>query len=363
MTAAFLPTLRELAQRSTHGLPERLLSAPTQRAIGDLLDALPTTPTECLFFEMYLDDARDGVDLITTLDAEIAASVARPDWAPALRDGQTRGPGWDAFFDVCRHWSDTNGALYRSTHPTMWMEMDAHLAGDTLHAPGVLVHPKPDVQSCADQVLDPLLAVYAPASRRRALVEQAKAIERGLPDAAFVAYYGIFFRRSMQTVRLCLRNLPHENLPPLLRQHGWDGDTGPLGAFLNGVHHMRRRGVALDHSYVHVDVSTEDEGVGPRVCVEVFAESQQGLHLLMEYLDLNGLCRSEERDALQAWLASPASSEAFLAGRSVSLERRLNHFKIVARAGQPLRVKAYARVRARADRSTDVAAPATFATQ
>lgn len=232
-----------------------------------------------------------------------------------------------------------------------WLEFDCPTENrpvDTILAsPGIFADLRPaiyaqasapDCHAATVQVADSL-GVDALSSQRTSVIERCM---RALPPGAAIISIGSFPLRDKVTRRLCIAGLADDILPGYLERIGWPGVWQPIADRLIPLASLGARS-GRSAALVHIDVN---HTIAPNIAVELpfSRESQRTGRLaegaLLDALVAGGLCDRTKRDELFAWPRSVVATMPHELWPSV-ITRRLNHVKLVWRAGADLEAKAY----------------------
>ena len=162
---------------------------------------------------------------------------------------------------------------------------------------------------------------------------------RCLPMGVVPTSVGFFPQRAHQKLRLCFTGFTVTTLTQFLRDNGYEGDVGPIGACLND-YRGRRAGLLADVGLVHLDIGTT---IGKKVGIEfVFEFRDQVMHgrINPQFLDAlvaTGLGEASRCAALVSW---PGMEFAGPPPRRLIM-RRVNHIKLVFNDVGGVEAKAY----------------------
>lgn len=307
-------------------LSEALTSVPNRARLERAAATLP--PFSGAFLEIHIGHGR--TDLSVRVQAtEKEALIDRPPLA---------GPAWGPIHSFFNAWQAARGPLAMGIE-NVYLEFD--LAADSPAVPSIFLDvDRHGVFEAAAKwriiatALDALGQQGGAAHRLRPIVSQ-------LGDEA-TYYIGVMLSRPTDALRLCIRDLRREAIPPLLAQIDWPGEPAVLDDML---------GLAGDAErlYANVDVGeTVQPGIG--LDLRLQRGNRAGWDALLHGLERRGLCSRSERAALMAWPAIETLDgrsrpdlthlEAWRGRPLRRLIRTINHFKLSGEKGE-IRAKAY----------------------
>jgi hypothetical protein len=343
-------------------LPECLVPSADADRIGAIAALLPGPLATGVGFECHLGEQPPHADFFVRIKA---AEVGRDVLAGRSRSGSlpavlAEHPVWARLSRVSRDWADPEHVLHRSID-NVWLEFDVGPADEAVPLPSVFFGAWGGISSriltgagteeqaygwLTQEALARMLARPLSAGTAEVLHGALDA----LPVGANVFQVGVMLARDTEAVRLCIVDLPTDQVSAYLAGLGWIGNTAELTAL------MHRLATNVDRLMLHVDVGRR---VFDKIGIECYMDDyrQPGdeprwgrfLGQLVE----TGICRADQREALLAYpgyarndfgqAPRHVAAVSFLLGsRAASgLARVLHHVKVAYRPGHPLEAKAY----------------------
>ncbi|HEX8145195.1 MAG TPA: hypothetical protein VF553_21695 [Pyrinomonadaceae bacterium] len=246
---------------------------------------------------------------------------------------------WEKLRGFYRAWAETHASSFENARAT-WLEFDTSTNGTAeVSPPNLLFGYWPqEVERPPEWIIDtiiPLLLGGAISPEFRQNVARCLAAR---PRETADFQIGVMFSRNIQAVRLCVFDLPADEVFPYLDEVGWNGDRDELGEYLEAFQPY------ADFIGLHLDVGEKiypHIGVEPNFVAGCWARQP---HMeprwkgQFEQLLKRGLLIPEKRDALLAWIGH----QSLLSGdQEVLLLRGLSHLKVVLRPGAQAVAKAY----------------------
>jgi hypothetical protein len=250
-----------------------------------------------------------------------------------LQDGS-----WEKLRSFYRAWGETRPEPFEDARAT-WLEFDTSAGEREVSAPNLLFgywpqEPLRPTRWIVDTIIPLLLGgAISPEFRRR--------IERCLdarPPETEDFQIGVMFSRNIQAVRLCVFDLPPDQVFPYLDEVGWSGNRDELNEYLETFRPY------ADFVGLHLDIADRvypHIGVEPNFLAGCWARQphmEPRWNGQFEQLLARGLLTPEKRDAMLSWIGHQSLS---LDGQEVLLLRGLSHVKVVLRPGAPPIAKAY----------------------
>lgn len=272
-------------------------------------------------------------------------------------------PVWNTIRNFCAHWAEPASPLYKNV-TDVWLEFDVDGSPPAVPEPSFFFGPK-DLQSVNSDALLPevpdrnyqwvtevalkaLLDSSLPSQFKRNLLVCFNL----LPKGAQVFQIGVMLSRQVESsvVRLCVRDIPKEQILEYLINIGWAGSGSELNSTITTLSRF-------------VDTIRLNFAVGNTILSKIGFECyferkpvhEPRLKLFLDYLVARQLCTPDKRDALLAWPgysheksnqelwpSDLARTSSFLDSRKFStFIRLLHHIKIVYQPNSPLEAKAY----------------------
>ncbi|HEY9285997.1 MAG TPA: hypothetical protein VIP46_21280 [Pyrinomonadaceae bacterium] len=321
----------ELVRDHCHPL---LMSPDSFTRIRNVARSWPRFAVDFFGFECRLGTTDGPTDCAMNLTPDGARMLAgRSEFAPppALQDGP-----WEKLRRFFQEWGDTRQTPYADA-TSAWLEFDS---SDEAPAPNLLFGYWPDKPETrrppewlAETVLPILLGDSVPAALKQNLLRCLEARPARTRDFQI----GVMFSRSFQAVRLCVFDLPEDDIEPYLERIGWRGPRGKLREYVDGLRPH------ADFVALHLDMG---EKIFPHIGVEPGFDAScwsRQPHLeprwegQFDQLSRFRLLLPEKKQALLAWIGHqrlPGDEETLLL-------RGLSHLKVVLGHDGGATAKAY----------------------
>lgn len=345
ITPPLFPLSGTLAAVEEH-IPGALVSPSARAQIEISAAAIPAAAVHNTFLECRLT-AEDRVDLIVGIDVRGREALTMPTRGQSTTDA-TRlrsfglGPG-----DLWRHWTDPRSIL-RHHVERLWLEFDADRSPATSASeptePVIFAELRQDATQTAGYRRDLVFNVANHLAGQMFDPGSHRAIGRclaALPAGAAVRYLGSLAARGQEVARLSVIGLRRADVLTYLRAIAWPGSLLELRDQLADT--WEGSDSQPEFAVLNLDVGKE---IRPALGLEFRLERRcQTAGRIAETgwiqsLVAQAYCTPLKALALSAW---PGCSRAVLPHElwpSV-ICRRVNHFKLTYRPGQPAEWKAY----------------------
>lgn len=343
-------------------IPSQLISPAHLSHINEIGRILPGAMTSFFGFECRLGESAPRADFLACIKVAdggreiLAGQHATTDLPKTLFEH----PAWQQVRQFSRRWADPNSILYEQADH-VWIEFDVDGPPPNIPVPSVFFGPKgiqsrigspvqSDVAShphewITETALPLVLGNFISPSAEQKLFECFDA----LPVDAEVFQIGVMLARKSEVVRLCVRNITPAQIPAYLTRLGWSGQEGRLRTL------MTELSSCVGSINLNFDVS---DRILPKIGLECYFDIPQDtwikLEQFLDHLVQTGLCLSDKRDALLAYVGQSCESNyelwpdklryisRFLNGKFLStFFRTLHHIKIVYQPDSVLEAKAY----------------------
>lgn len=333
-------------------LPRILVSPDALNRMLSVTRELPAALARFAYIECRLAANAPQVDVIFDINEDGRHILAGRNPVIRLSERLRGHPIWQRLRRFCREWTTANSVLQQAIR-SIWLEFDLDASSSAVPVPGVFVRFEggtysqssiPESAKCR-VLCDDVLPLLLGRPVEPATISRLKDCFEALPPRARLAESGVMLQRSRDAVRLCIKDLPEDQLLDYLHRIGWSGDPAPLRAILQTFSCVvPGRSRAMNVGYVDVDIGSQ---VHAPVGLEYFLQKgwQQLVQGGLEALWLNrlvaaGLCMPEKRDAILSWPGYFHARFPHQMWPSIVL-RHSNHIKIIHTPGQPLVAKAY----------------------
>lgn len=343
-------------------ISSQLISPAHLSHINQVARILPGAMTSFFGFECRLGESAPRADFLACINVAdggreiLAGQHPTADLPATLFDH----PVWQRVRQFSSHWADANSMLYEQAD-NVWIEFDVDGPPPTIPVPSLFFGPKgiqSQIVSLAHsdgafhphqwitQMALPLVLgdVLTPSTEQK-LFECFDA----LPVNAEVFQIGVMLARKSDLVRLCVRDIAPTQIPAYLTRLGWPGEEGRLRTL------MTELSSCVGSINLNFDVS---DRILPKIGLECYfdipSDPWAKLDRFLDHLVRTGLCRSEKRDALLAYIGQSCESNyelwpehlrhtsRFLNSKFLStFFRTLHHIKIVYQPDNVLEAKAY----------------------
>lgn len=316
-------------------LPPVLVAPASLARIETIASLLPLFAVDFFGFECRLGAGEAPTDCAINLTPDGARMLAgRHTVAPPA---ELRGAPWDRLERFYQLWGDTRDEPYADAGST-WLEFDM---ASPAPLPNLLfgwwteqtgMH-RP-IHWLADEILPMLLGGAVSDTLRRNFT---RAIEER-PEGTSDFQVGVMFSRNIQAVRVCVFDLPADDLVPYLTRIGW---TGPVDELLTW---LERLAPYSDYLGLHLDIG---DAVYPHIGIEPNfvagcwsrqPHKEPRWHGQFDTLERHGLLDPVKRAALMSWIGH---REMTIDERDALLLRGLSHLKLVLRPGGAPIAKGY----------------------
>ena len=334
-------------------LDNELISSNAVLDIGKIADLLPNLPVVSQAgFECHLGSSKPRTDFLaafTTLNQGRETLINSDSLVFA-------NPIWNKVHDFCIYWANSKYSLYENVD-NIWLEFDIDKHSLEVPEPSLFFGPKKikrkEVASCqtnwvADEALPLLLGKPIPKEVKKQLLKCFNL----LPPNGEIFQIGVMLPRKSesQIVRLCVENIPNEQILDYLINIGWSDSSDRLSSLLSELSGF------VD--VIRLNFAIEDT-VFPKIGLECYLHKQPQnspkWKLFQNYLVKNKLCSFEEANALSNWSGYSEEKEnselwqdnfrkasALVSPNFKStIVRLLHHIKIVYQPARPLQAKAY----------------------
>ncbi len=359
MTGTLEDYLRVVAPHIHH----QLISPDSLAHIATIAKILPANVTSFLIFECRLGESQPRADFLLSVAASEGGReiLAGRNSAIDLPETLLTNPVWNRIRNFCTNWADPASTLYKQTH-SIWLEFDVVGPPTQIPVPSIFFGPKyieldnssstklgiaaNPYQWVAETALRILFGKPIPSSFKRKLFDCFDL----LPAGARIFHIGAMLARQVDTVRVCVTDIPANKLWDYLSRLGWTGSISKLEAFVSELSSWVDR--------VDLDLDVGDT-ILPKIGLECYFNRQPQFEprwqLFLDRLVETGLCIPAKRDAILAypgyshersnrelWPSNLLRVSNLLRSRVSSIFiRQLNHVKIVYQPDIPLEVKAY----------------------
>ena len=342
------PTLTPSSMRDyfnviSPNLSNSLVSSEALFRIREITSALPPFAIACL--ECRLAEHQPRVDFLVSI----------PHGSLSIPEQFLTHPCWQAIDEVYQSWSDSSSYLYKNVN-NLCLEFDLERGNliSELVIPCLFfglddkaIHNVNHLSELLNHLPKTLLENYTISSKFQFNLEQC--INK-LPQQAFIAHLGIMLSRSTQQVRLHIKGIPATKIPQYLSRIGWKGDTDKIFGLIESMSGY------VDYFTLDLDIGEQiGEQIGLECYLNVQPPQESRWNSFLAYLNANGLCSSQKKDALLAWPGITQKADVtdiwpnnllmgdlFLSSVALSLFfRAIYHIKIVYHPDLPLSAKAY----------------------
>lgn len=317
-------------------LPPLLVSAESFANIRQLAQSLPIFAVDFFGFECRLGLENDSADCAMNLTPDGARMLAGRHTItppPELQNGP-----WTKLRSFYQAWGETRQPPYEDARAT-WLEFDTSTSGTGVSAPNLLFGYWPQETMrppnwIVDTIIPLLLGGSISPKFRQNLMRCLEARPRETEDFQI----GVMFSRNLQVARLCVFDLPGDQVFSYLSEVGWNGNRDELSDYIDAFRPY------ADFVGLHLDVGEKiypHIGVEPNFVAGCWARQphmEPRWNGQFEQLLKRGLLLPEKRDALLSWIGHQSLS---FGDQEMLLLRGLSHVKVVLRPGVPTVAKAY----------------------
>jgi hypothetical protein len=359
MTGTLEDYLRVVAPYIHH----QLISPDSLAHIATIAKIFPANVTSFLIFECRLGESQPRADFLLSVAASEGGReiLAGRNSAIDLPETLLTNPVWNRIRIFCTNWADPASTLYEQTH-SIWLEFDVVEPPTQIPVPSIFFGPKyieldnssptklgmaaNPYQWVVETALRILFGKPISSSFKRKLFDCFDL----LPAGACIFHIGAMLARQVDTVRVCITDIPADKLLDYLSRLGWTGSISKLEAFVSELSSWVDR--------VDLDLDVGDT-ILPKIGLECYFNRQPQFEpkwqLFLGRLVEIGLCVPAKRDAILAypgysheranrelWPSNLLRASNLLWPRVSSIFiRKLNHIKIVYQPDIPVEAKAY----------------------
>lgn len=361
MNSSLEETLRPLAP----SMPAELISPKSLSEMAAIARMLPNSVTSFFGFECRLGEAAPRADFLLSATPDPGGSIlAGTSSLGGLPDRLYQHPIWSHLRAFSARWTTPGSSLHDRVE-NVWLEFDVEGPAPPVPVPSVFFGPRGGIRRhprdtsiappeeapyawVTREGLAPLLGHAVPAHVEAGLFACLDA----LPAGAQVFQVGVMLARPAGAVRLCIANIPLDQIDAYLQRIRWPGSAGHLRSQLAFL------GPFADFFALDIDV---EGAVRPKIGLECYMAGfkqpaqEPRWQALLDALVERGLCVPAKRDALLTWPGYERDESSpdlwpgnlLLASRllgprvSSALSRTLHHIKIGHEPGRPLEAKAY----------------------
>ncbi|MBD0344603.1 MAG: hypothetical protein ICV63_07165 [Coleofasciculus sp. Co-bin14] len=359
MTSTLEDYLRVVVPYISH----QLISPESLTHIATIAKFLPANVTSFLIFECRLGESQPRADFLLSVAAsEIGPEIlAGCNSAVDLPETLLTNPVWNRIRTFCSNWADPASRLYEQIH-SIWLEFDVVGLPAKVPVPSIFFGPnyiEPNhsnstkfrmtgnsYQWVTETALQTLIGKPIPLSFEQKLFDCFDS----LPTGACIFHIGAMLARQVDTVRVCITDIPPDKLLDYLSRLGWTGSISKLEAFILELSSLVDR--------VDLDLDVGDI-ILPKIGLECYFNLQPQFEprwqLFLNRLVEAGLCIPAKRDAILAypgyshertnrelWPKNLLRTSNLLGQRASSIFiRQLNHIKFVYQPDSPIEAKAY----------------------
>ncbi len=309
----------ELVSDYCHSL---LMSPDSFTRIRKVAQLWPISAVDFFGFECRLGTTNGPTDCALNLTPDGARMLAGRSASPTPPSLQN-GP-WEKLRRFFQEWGDTRQTPYSDATST-WLEFDS---SEEVAAPNLLFGywpDKPETHRPPEWLTETVLPILLGESVSPALKQNVLRCLQACPPETRDFQIGVMFSRSFQAVRVCIFDLPDDEVEPYLERIGWQGPRAKLREYVDGLRPY------ADFIALHLDMG---EKIYPHIGIEPAFDAScwsRQPHLeprwegQFEQLSRFRLLIPEKKEALLAWIGhhklSPDDETLLLRG--------LSHLKVV----------------------------------
>ena len=315
--------------------------------IKAIASIFPQQITNFFGFEYRLSNEDAYTDFLLCIDAAETGKQVLGDNNYKLKLPQEllEQPEWQQLTNFGNVWCQKDSALDNLVH-NVWLEFDLDSEISDTPIPSVFFGLSPsETEINFDWVTDTALSLLLDRPVSANVKAGVKHCFATIPTEAHVFQIGLMLSRSVDAVRLCIRNLKPQEIIPFLQQMEWQGNKYNLAKLLKELTPF------VDRIDLDIDVG---DGIYPKIGLECYLTYQPSLQpkwkLFFTYLVKSGLCTAEKQHKLLNYPGYDRIVETDgklkleqLLGRKQEtiLFRGLHHIKLSYKQDRAIEAKAY----------------------
>ncbi len=346
-----IPTLTDSLQNVLAHISSEI-ATPT--AISDLQKlAKLSAPIPRAGFEIRLDKENSQVDLqqgISLQNKEPQILVEHINKL-ALSHQEFNQPVWNRIREFCKIWSDSSSDLY-SAISDIWLEFDIHESNPDLLTPCIFLGINRDSfePSKTFSIIKTALELLYGQPIDDSLCSNLYRCFTACTTPTRISHVAAMLSRKIEALRINVSKIPIYAITTYLQEIGYSNATEEIEALVDEILE------SFDNVRLCFDVGKK---IYPTLGLECFFNKQSGLDPrwlpFLDNLVAKGLCTSEKRNGLIAWVGNTTPSNttkpwaSHLIAESLLqpsenfsiLDRRLSHIKLTYKPQSSLQAKAY----------------------
>ena len=346
-----IPTLADSLQNL---LTEISSVIATPKAISDSQQlAKLLSPIPRGLFEIRLDKGNYQVDLhqcISLKNKEPQILVEHINKL-ALSHQEFNQPVWNRIRDFCKIWSDSSSDLY-SAISDIWLEFDIHESNPHLLTPCIFLGINRDSfePSTTFSIIKIALELLYGQPINDDLCSNLYRCFTACTSPTRISHVGVMLSRQIEALRINVSKIPIYEISNYLQEIGYPNPTEEIEAL---VYELLD---SFDNVRLCFDVGKK---IYPTIGLECFFDKQSGLDqtwsTFLDNLVAKGLCTSEKRNGLIAWVGytTPSNTTKPWASHLIAesllqpsenlslLNRSISHIKLTYKPESALQAKAY----------------------
>ena len=263
--------------------------------IKAIASIFPQAITNFFGFEYRLSNNDTYTDFLLCIDAaETGKKILGDDnYKLKLPQELLEQPEWQQLTNFGNVWCKEDSPLDNLVH-NVWLEFDLDSEVSSTPIPSVFFGISPsETETNFDWVTDTALPLLLNRPVSANVKQGVKRCLATIPTEAHVFQIGLMLSRSVDAVRLCIRNIKPQEIVPFLEQMGWGGDKDNLAKLLEELTPF------VDRIDLDIDVG---DGIYPKIGLECYFTYQPSLQpkweLFFAYLVKSGLCTEEKQQKL-----------------------------------------------------------------
>ena len=304
-------------------------------------------------FEIRLDKDNSQVDLqqgISLQNKEPQILVEHINKL-ALSHQEFNQPVWNRIREFCKIWSDSSSDLY-SAISDIWLEFDIHESNPHLLTPCIFLGINRDSfePSTTFSIIKIALELLYGQPIKDDLCSNLYRCFTACTSPTRISHVGVMLSRQIEALRINVSKIPIYEITTYLQEIGYPNATEEIEALVDEILD------SFDNVRLCFDVGKK---IYPTIGLECFFDKQSGLDSrwlpFLDNLVVKGLCTTEKRNGLIAWVGctTPSNTTKPWASHLIAesllqpsesltiLDRRLSHIKLTYKPESTLQAKAY----------------------
>ncbi len=304
-------------------------------------------------FEIRLDKDNSQVDLQQGISLQNKEPQILAEHINKLASSyqEFNQPVWNRIREFCKIWSDSSSDLY-SAISDIWLEFDIHESNPDFLTPCIFLGINRDSfeASTTFSIIKTALELLYGQPINDSLCSNLYRCFTACTSPTRISHIGVMLSRQIEALRINVSKIPIYEITTYLQEIGYPNPTEEIETLVDEILD------SFDNVRLCFDVGKK---IYPTIGLECFFDKQSGLDPrwlpFLDNLVAKGLCTSEKRNGLIAWVGctTPSNTTKPWANHLIAksllqpsknfsiLDRRLSHIKLTHKPESTLQAKAY----------------------